>query len=160
MTMTKHLLCCLAFCGLAACASDSAHDPQAIHAECRLEMNAARTAVHLRDQGKTRQAMLNTLPPLDNDSSRLLRQMHAIVDESYRFPKLNDVVFAIYRYETCARQLQHQSSPALGSIYEKLLDCQARFGRQASHAAVACVRDSYPEHSRPSAGMGSAGTPE
>jgi len=160
MRMTKNLLYCLVYCGLAACASDPGHDPQAIHEQCRLEMNAARTAVHLREQGKSRQAMQQTLPPLSDDSSRLLRQMYAIVDETYRYPRINDVVYGIYRYDLCARQLQHRPVPALEKIYQNLLACQARFGRQASHAAISCVRHSYPDYSPAAAKTGGAGAIE
>jgi len=58
---------------LSACA----HEPtnQEIQSQCRLEMEAGRTAVQMRKQGRTKQAMLQTLPPLHPDSSRLLRSM-------------------------------------------------------------------------------------
>ena len=130
---------------LNACAyGPTAH---AIKSQCRLEMQAARTAVQLRDQGKSKQAMLQTLPPLHPDSTRLLRQMYQIVDEAYAFPALNDIVYGIYRFESCARQLQHRlAPPRLQQVAPQLLACQKQYGRQVSKAAVACVRGVFPKN--------------
>lgn len=133
----------LILCGLGACATDADNVTETVHTQCRLELDAARTAVHLRDRGKSKQDMLHSLPPLHTDSTRLLHQLYAIVDETYTFPKLNDVVFGIYHYDNCTRQLRVQAMPALESIYPKLLACQARFGRQVDKQAVSCVRRSY-----------------
>lgn len=131
---------------LSACA----HRPttHAIKSQCRLEMQAARTAVQLRYQGKSKQAMLQTLPPLHPDSTRLLRQMYQNVDEVYAFPDLNDIVYGIYRFETCARQLQHQLvSPPLQEVASQLLACQKQYGRQVSKDAVSCVRSVFAKDS-------------
>lgn len=127
--------------------SGCAHHPsaRAIKSQCRLEMEAARTAVKMREQGKTKTAMLQSLPSLHPDSTRLLFEMHQIVDEAYAFPALNDIVYGIYRFETCARQLQHQLvSPPFQELAPHLLACQEQYRRQVSKAAVACVRGVFP----------------
>jgi hypothetical protein len=132
---------------LSACA----HRPtaHAIKSQCRLEMQAARTAVQLREQGKTKQAMLQSLPPLHPDSTRLLRQMYQIVEETYAYPSLNDIVYGVYRFEACARQLQLQlTPPPLQTVAPQLLACQNRFGRQVSKAAVTCVHDVFAKDSK------------
>lgn len=143
MMITKVSLIGMSLLALSACASGPTRHE--IHAECRLEMDAARTAVQLRDKGKDKRAMLQTLPPLHPNSTRLLRQMYQIVDEAYAFPDLNEIVYGIYRYEHCARQLRHQREPStFAVIHAQLQACQARFGRKVSKQAVACVRAVFP----------------
>lgn len=140
---TKFVLTAMALLNLTACAIGPTHHE--IYNECRLEMDAARTAVQLRDKGKDKMTMLHTLPPLHQDSTRLLRQMYQIVDDIYEFRDLNDVVYGIYRYEYCAQQLRHQVMPPnLAAVHPQLQACQARFGRQVSKAAVDCVRAIFP----------------
>lgn len=114
-------------------------------------MDAARTAIQLRDKGKDKMTMLRTLPPLRAHSTRLLHQMYQIVDETYACPRLNDIVYGIYRYEICTRQLQHAPVPgSISSVYAQLQNCQSRYHRQVSSQAVACVRAVFaktPNHS-------------
>ncbi|MEJ2359946.1 MAG: hypothetical protein P8Z75_00765 [Gammaproteobacteria bacterium] len=141
---TRFLLLGIGSLVLAGCAmGPSQHE---IHSECRLEMDAARTAVQLRNKGKDKLAMLRTLPPLHKNSTRLLHQMYQIVDETYDYPHLNDIVFGIYRYELCARELRRQPVPTdIGSVHMQLQSCQARFHRQVSKQAVDCVRAVFPK---------------
>jgi hypothetical protein len=145
MMKTKRALVVVAALALNACA----HRPSSTHAiqqQCRLEMEAARTAIHLRDEGKSKQDMLQTLPSLQPDSTRLLRQMYHIVDETYAAPGLNDIVYGIYRFEYCARQLQYQSAPLqFKTIVTQLQACQAQYGRQASQQAISCIRAAFPK---------------
>jgi len=134
------------------CLSACAHDPtnQEIKSQCRLEMEAGRTAVQMREQGRTKQAMLQTLPPLHADSSRLLRSMYQSIDDTYTFPALNNTVYGIYRFEVCARQLLHQPAPPpLPDIAQQLVACQTKFGRQASPNIVRCVRATCQQETQP-----------
>ena len=145
MTKIKSGLLALSILGLNACA----HDPSAkdIKAQCRLEMDAARTAVQLREQGKDKQSMLATLPPLYPDSTRPLRQLYRIVGEVYDGPQLNDVVFGIYHFEYCVRQLQHRPVPEhYTDIAPQLKNCQLQYDRHGSKQAVACVRNVFARH--------------
>jgi len=128
---------------LSACA----HGPsnRAIKSQCRLEMEAARTAVQMRMKGKSKQAMLQTLPPLHPDSTRLLRQMYQFVEDAYSVSDLNEVVYGIYRLQFCVRQLQHKPVPQqIQDVSSQLLSCQTQFGRQVSKQAIACVRATFP----------------
>lgn len=148
MMKIRLILIAVAALTLSACAHYTQNSLHAIQEQCRLEMAAARTAVQLRDQGKTKQAMLQSLPPLHAESTRLLRQLYQIVDETYAYPDLNDVVYAMYRFEHCARQLQNQPLPEqLGKVMPQLQACQAHFGRDVSKQAVTCVRAVFPSRS-------------
>lgn len=136
------LLLCTLLC-LSSCATRN--DAKAINAACTLEMEAARTAVLLRDEGKTKTAMLQTLPPLTPTSSRLLQQLHAIVAEVYTQPGLNEVIYPTYRFQYCIRQLQHQPVPqSLAEIQPRLLSCQQTYGTLASPESTTCILDSFP----------------
>ncbi len=142
MMKTNLLLVIVAGMSLSACA----HEPstRAIRSQCRLEMEAARTAVQLREQGKTKQDMLQTLPPLYPDSTRLLRQMYQNIDDTYTYPKLNDTVYGIYRFEYCVRQLQHKPVPKqIQEVSSQLLVCQTQFDQQASKQIVKCIREIF-----------------
>jgi len=128
---------------LSACA----HEPstRAIRSQCRLEMEAARTAVQMREQGKTKQEMLQTLPPLHPDSTRLLRRMYQSIDDTYAYPALNDTVYGVYRFEFCVRQLQHKPIPKqFQEVSVQLLNCQKQSNRNAASQIVACVRNTFP----------------
>jgi hypothetical protein len=125
---------------LAACAERSQQTDHAIQEQCRLELEAARTALQLRDEGKTKQAMLQTLPPLTPTSTRLLQQLYQIVDEVYAYPDLNQIVYGTYRFEYCAHQQRHQPVPSLQDSVAQLQVCQGQFGMSVSKQAVDCVR--------------------
>jgi hypothetical protein len=141
--MIKTLLIFTAGIALSACA----HDPsnRAIKTQCRLEMEAARTAVQLRKQGKTKRAILQSLPPLHADSTRLLHQMYQFVEDTYAFPDLGDGVYGIYRFEYCVRQLKHRGVPQqTQDVSPQLRACQAKYGSQVSRQAFSCVRAVFP----------------
>jgi len=141
--MIRYVLVVMALFTLAACASGPTRHE--IHHECRLEMDAARTAVQLRNKGKDKMTMLRTLPPLQQNSTRLLQQMYRIVDETYAVPGLSDLVFGIYRYEVCVRQLRHLPVPTdINAVHSQLQSCQTRFHRQVSKKLVNCVRAVFP----------------
>lgn len=143
MMKIKFILAALALLNLTACASGPTRHE--IYYECRLEMDAARTAVQLRDKGKDKMSMLRSLPSLHKNSTRLLRQMYQIVDETYAYPDLNDIVYGIYRYQYCARQLRHEAVPVtLQTVQPQLRACQKRYGRQVSKHAIDCVRAVFP----------------
>ena len=128
------------------CAKRSDTDTQAINEACTLEMEAARTAVLLRNKGKSKADLVQTLPPVAESSTRLLQQLHAIVEEVYTFPELNEVIYATYRFQYCVRQLQHRFVPHnLQPIYNELLACQQQYGNQASKESTVCVLNSFPQ---------------
>lgn len=124
---------------LGACAEHSPTSNHDIQQQCRLELEAARTAIELRDAGKSRQAMMQTLPPLTPTSTRLLQQLYHIVDEVYAYPDLNQIIYGTYRFEYCAQQLRHQPVPSLQDSVEQLQACQLQFGMTVSKQAVDCV---------------------
>ena len=131
---------------LIGCAEHPQVSNHTIRQQCRMEMETARTAIRLRDQGKSKQEMLQTLPPLHPDSTRLLQQMYHIVDEIYAFADLNEIVYATYRFDYCARQLQRQAVPEkFQNILPQLQACQTQFGMQVSKPAMVCVRAVFPK---------------
>lgn len=140
--MTKHVSVLCLVLALNACAQGTEVDQKTIQRTCRLDLEAARTAMQLRNQGKSKAEMLQTLPPLTQSSNRLVQQLYHIVDEVYTYPTLNQVVYPTYRFEYCTRQLQHLPVPAqFRQIAPQLLDCQTKFGTTVSTQAVDCVRD-------------------
>jgi hypothetical protein len=146
---------------LCACAKDTQISDHAIQQQCRMELEASRTAIQLRDEGKTRQAMLQTLPMLTPTSTRLLQQMYHIVDEVYAFPDLNQIVYGTYRYEYCARELRHQPVPLhFQKIYPRLQACQQQFNMTVSKPAVDCVRAAFPTQPAATPGVVPGTAPE
>ena len=141
MMKTNLVIIAISVLSLSGCAERQHVSNNAIRQHCRLEMEAARTAIRLRDQGKSKQEMLQTLPPLHPDSTRLLQQMYHIVDEVYAFAGLNETVYATYRFDYCAHQLQRQAVPEkFQDVFPQLQACQAQFGMQVTKPAMACVR--------------------
>ena len=134
---------------LGACA----HQPTSreIHSQCRVEMAAARTAVQMREQGKHKQDLLRLLPPLYPDSTQLLHTMYQIADETYAATKLNEVVYGIYRYELCSRELQHLGVPpySFDAVSPGLLTCQSQYDKYDTKHLVACVRTLFPAKINP-----------
>lgn len=120
-----------------------------INEECTLEMEAARTAVLLRNDGMSRDDLSRTLPPLNKDSSRLLVFMHEILGEVYKYKDLNEVIYPTYRFELCSRQLTNKPYPyTITQIYPALLACQSRFGKNASTDATKCVLSGFQSGNR------------
>lgn len=140
-TLTKHSLLLVSISLLGACASkERFNTAKAINEECQVEMQAARTAVRLRDKGKAKADMQAQLPPIEPDSSRLLINLYEIVTETYQFNSLNEVVYPTYRFELCMRQLQGKAYPAsLAVIEQPLLNCQAQYALQSSKQSTACI---------------------
>jgi hypothetical protein len=140
-TLKKLCLLLVTVSLLGACASkERFNTAKAINEECQVEMQAARTAVRLRDKGKTKADMQAQLPPIEPDSSRLLINLYEIVTETYQFNSLNEVVYPTYRFELCMRQLQGKAYPAsLALIEQPLLDCQDQYALQSSAQSTACI---------------------
>ena len=111
-----------------------------INEECGFEMQAARTAIRLRDQGKPKSFLTKGLAPIEKDSSRLLIKMHEISEQVYAYQELNEVVYATYHFELCQRELQNKARPAsLQSVLPELLKCQQTFGLQSSVESTNCI---------------------
>jgi len=138
-------LCCafaLVPCINACASKESFHTAEAINEECHAEMQAARTAIRLRDKGKPKSLLLEPLPQITADSSRLLVKLHAIVYEAYQYPALNEMIYPTYRFELCLRELQQQSYPvSLQVVAAGLLNCQMQYGLQSSASSTQCVSD-------------------
>jgi hypothetical protein len=152
-TLIKHSLLLTTISLLGACASEERFNTaRAINEECQVEMQAARTAVQLRDKGKTKADMQKQLPPIEPGSSRLLKSLYEIVTETYQFSSLNEVVYPTYRFELCMRQLQDKPYPAsLAVIEQPLLNCQAQYALQRSEQSTACIlqaMDQFTPHNR------------
>lgn len=132
--------------GLSLCACAHTPSDNEIKSQCRLEMEAARTAVQLREQGKTKQAMLETLPPLHSDSTRLLRVMYQSINDTYDFPNLNENVYGAYRLVYCIRRARHKNLPnKLSEVSEKLMRCQNSFGKTINGDLISCIRGVFPD---------------
>ena len=124
-----------------ACATkQTTHSAKEINEECGFEMHAARTAIRLRDKGKSKTDLLSKLPPLEKNSSRLLQEMHEITNEVYRYPDLNQVVYSTYRFELCQRQMLRKPIPAsIQVVLPLLLNCQQQFGNKSSVKSTNCI---------------------
>ena len=133
---------------LSACASKPRLSKQ-YNYQCTMEMNAAMTAIHLRDQGKTKPELLQELGPLNKNSNRLHRILFSIVDEIYQFPDLNEVIYPTYRFELCAKQLTKQNyENDYAFVHHKLLMCQNKFGEKASALGTTCIRNVFHDDTR------------
>ena len=139
---TKHSILLATIALLGACAGQERfNSAREINEECQIEMQAARTAVRLRDQGKPKSLLQDQLPPIKEDSTRLLINLHAIVTETFHYSMLNQVVYPTYRYELCLRQLQNKPYPnALADIEQPLLHCQHQFALQSSKQSTECIQ--------------------
>lgn len=135
---------------LGACAStERFNTPQKINQACNMEMQAARTAVRLRDKGKSKSFLQDTLPPIKPESSRLLHNLHDIVSETYQHTTLNEVVYATYRFELCMRQLQHKLYPvSLAVVESPLMNCQQQFAMESSQQSTECIMQAI-DHLKP-----------
>jgi len=103
-------------------------------------MQAALTAVRLRDKDTTKSMLLEKLSPLQKDSSRLLVNMYQIVDEVYSHSWLNESIYPTYRFELCQRQLLSKPYPlALVPVLPILKQCQLKYGIEASEQATECI---------------------
>lgn len=126
---------------VSACATrDIPNTAREINEECGFEMQAARTAIRLRDKGKTKTHLQLQLPPIDKNSLRLLIKMHEITDEVYEYTQLNETIYATYRFELCQRELLNKPLPASISIVTpKLMRCQQTFGNKSSVKSTNCI---------------------
>ena len=132
---------------LGACASkERFNTPQKINEECNMEMQAARTAVRLREKGKPETFMQETLPPIKPESSRLLHNLYDIVNETYQHTALNEVVYPTYRFELCMRQLQNKPYPtSLAVIEPSLIECQQQFRMESTKQSTECILQAIDE---------------
>lgn len=128
---------------LIACTTpEQFHTASAINEECSLEMQSARTAVRLRDKGKPEAWLKDQLVPLSEKSSRLLINMHDIVDEAFSNKDLNETTYSTYRFELCMRQLQARPYPtSISAIKPDLLACQSEYGDKSSAGSTQCIID-------------------
>ena len=126
---------------VSACATrDIPNTAKEINEECGFEMQAARTAIRLRDKGKSKTHLQSQLPPLDKDSSRLLVNMYDITDEVYKYTQLNETIYAIYRFELCQRELLNKPRPpSMQAVLPDLLKCQQEFRIKSSVKSTQCV---------------------
>ncbi len=107
-------------------------------------MQTAVTAIRLRDRGKSKQQLAKALPPLHKDSSRLLVYMHEILDETFQYQDLNEIIYPTYRFELCARQLTSKPYPYnIAKVYPALIRCQHLYGSKASTKSTACIVSSF-----------------
>jgi hypothetical protein len=140
---TKQLTLLTLFVLLSACASkEHFSTAKEINEECQVEMQAALTAVRLRNEGKPKSVLLAPLPAITEQSSRLLVNLHTIVDETYQYPALNEMIYPTYRFDLCLRALQQKPYPvSLAAVEPALLNCQRQFGLESSAQSTQCVSD-------------------
>ncbi len=132
---------------LSACTiGERFNTPAAINEECSLEMQSARTAVRLRDKGKPYDWLKNQLVPLSEHSSRLLMNMHEILDEVFKHTELDETIYPTYRFELCMRQLQKKPYPiSLAAIKPGLSVCKKTYGNKSSANSTQCVIEAIDE---------------
>ncbi|MGD8925248.1 MAG: hypothetical protein PVG20_00270 [Thioalkalispiraceae bacterium] len=125
-----------------ACSTtNTSQTPKQINIECGLEMQAARTAVRLRDKGKPKSSLLAQLAPVTEESSRLLVEMHEITHEVYAVTELNEVIYPTYRYNLCQRELLHKPVPtSIELVLPLLLDCQRKHQDKSSQQSTRCIQ--------------------
>lgn len=142
---TRKIFYIFLFVSLSACSNKKPFSTaREINQECMLEMQTAVTAIRLRDRGKSKQQLAKALPPLHKNSSRLLVYMHEILDETFQYQDLNEIIYPTYRFELCTRQLTNKSHPYnITKVYPALISCQQKFGQQASPEGTACIVESF-----------------
>jgi len=126
----------------AACSTTSSvqQTVEEVNIECSFEMQAARTAIRLRDKGKPESSLKAQLVPLDEKSSRLLIKMHEITDEVYAATGLNEVVYSTYRFELCQREFLQKPRPAsIDAVLPDLLKCQDKYANKSSVNSTNCI---------------------
>ena len=115
-----------------------------INEACGLEMQAARTAIRLREKNKPKTQLKQQLAPLTADSSRLLFNMHQILDEVYAHPQLNAVIYPVYRFQLCTQQLQNKLlAHNIDRNLTGLLACRAQYNTTSSNESTQCVLDTF-----------------
>jgi len=126
---------------LSGCATrDTPNTANEINEECGFEMQAARTAVRLRDKGKTKTHLQAQLPPVDKNSLRLLKKMYEITDEVYEHTQLNETTYTTYRFELCQRELLRKPMPpSIQAVLPELLKCQQEYKMQSSVKSTKCI---------------------
>ncbi len=125
---------------ISACANNPYDSPKEINEACRFEMQAALTAIKLRNKDKPKSNLLAKLTPLEKNSSRLLVNMYQIVDEVYSHVELNETIYPRYRFELCQRQLSYKSYPlTIEPVLPMLKRCQQQFGSDSPEQATTCI---------------------
>jgi hypothetical protein len=106
-------------------------------------MNAALTAVELRDSGKPRQTLEAHLPPRNLASlSPTASMMYSIIEDVYEVPEIQQFPFFFYRAETCYRRNSGEPTPpSFKSASVSVLACQRKHGGNSSYALMTCIRD-------------------
>ena len=139
--MINYLMLLVGLLIISACSTNkSGRTASEINRECIVEMEAARTAIRLRNNGKPQQELASSLPPLSKDSEHLLLALHQIVDESYRYAQLNEVIYSNYRFQRCIRYFTNKAYPRdLKLVYSPLMACQQQYGAKASRESTDCV---------------------
>ncbi len=132
---------------VSACANDPYDSPKEINEACTFEMQAAQTAIKLRNKNKSKSSLLAKLTPLEKDSSRLLVNMYQIVDEVYAHSWLNETTYPTYRFELCQRQLLYKPYPlTIEPVIPLLKDCQQQYGTISSEQATNCIVNGLDNH--------------
>ncbi len=132
---------------VSACANDPYDSAEEINEACSFEMQAALTAIKLRDKQKPKSLLLTKLSPLDKDSSRLLVNMYQVVDEVYAYTWLNETVYSTYRFELCQRQLLYKPYPlSIEPVLPGLKHCQQQYGTTSSEQSTRCVTNTFNKH--------------
>ena len=125
---------------VSACANNPYDSAKEINEACAFEVQAANTAIKLRDKNKPLASLLAKLAPLKKDSSRLLVNMYQVVDEVYSHPWLNETIYSTYRFELCQRQLLYKQYPlTIEPVLPMLKHCQQQYGATSSEQTTECI---------------------
>ena len=136
----RNLILPAVFLFISACANDPYDSQQEINEACHFELQAALTAIKLRDKGKPKTLLLSRLTPLEKNSSRLLVNMYQIVDEVYANSWINKNIYSTYRFELCQRQLLSKPHPlTINPVLPALKLCQQQFATESSEKTNECI---------------------
>jgi hypothetical protein len=108
---------------------------------CKLDQQAAVSAVAMRDKGKTKEEMAKVLPERGPKNNRMAQLMYEILDDIYETPEIKAFPYYIFRTEVCFRETQKKSKPVgFKVVVSDILECQKKHGAGAGNEIIDCIR--------------------
>lgn len=137
----KAVLVLLTWLLLSSCASHpGALSAREMNAECAIELQAARTAMNLRNKHKPAEFLTSQLPPNDTQATAAVKNLHEIVHEVYDNPTLTTDNYAIYRFETCLRRYRNKPRPqSVSPLISGMQTCQQQYQQKDPARYTHCI---------------------
>lgn len=130
--------------GAALCAEQGVDPQSQLEASafvCKLDQQAAVSAVAMRDKGKTKEEMAKILPERGPRNNRMAQLMYEILDDVYGTPEIKEFPYYVFRTEVCFRETQKKSNPAgFKVVASDILECQKKHGAGAGNEIIDCIR--------------------